>query len=181
MYPLTISWPIWYDMLWETNSFCDFITVCGSCTASGIICSYEQNLDGIKHYQLTYVSWQTKFLFHSCESLQSGFVIYIKEQFSSNIYPLINKSNDVICVYDQHNMFFFLFHNYVRHSQNTHLLSTTLCDASRIYPSLSECTPPPPIEHLECTPHTPGLISSKIIYKHIHAKLAWSQYVWNKI
>ena len=136
MYPLTISWPIWYDMLWETNSFCDFITVCGSCIASGIICSYEQNLDGIKHYQLTYIIWQTKFLFHSCESLQSGFVIYIKEQFSSNIYPLINRSNDVICVYDQHNMFFFLFHNYVRHSQNIPTSSLLL------YATLPECTPP---------------------------------------
>ena len=148
MYPLTIlSWPIWYDMLWETNSFCDFITVCGSCTASGIICSYEQNLDGIKHYQLTYVSWQTKFLFHLCESLQSGFVIYIKEQFSSYIYPLINKSNDVICVYVQHNIFFFLFHNYVRHSQN---IPTSFL---LLYATLPESTPPsqntpPPLSNI---------------------------------
>ena len=38
--------------------------------------------------------------------------IYIMEQFTIDIYPLINKNNNVFCVYDEHNIYYY----YYRHS-----------------------------------------------------------------
>ena len=40
------------------------------------------------------------------------------EQFSPNIYTLINKNNIVVCVYDQHNIFIIIMDIYYKSIQS---------------------------------------------------------------
>ena len=35
--------------------------------------------------------------------------VYIMEQFSPDIHPLTNTNNNVVCVYDQHNILYYYY------------------------------------------------------------------------
>ena len=50
------------------------------------------------------------------------------EQFSLNVYPLINKSNNVVCVYDQHNnLWTYISNGFYKSTHIDIILTCSMC------------------------------------------------------